>query len=616
MGGWRTRKHRLAANSPTRKKRRHDIFNLWVNASLKESQAAVFPASHRLHVSPDEAADARNTFLDAYRATTNTGWAFDCNAQQFVEFYKEIDVPIEHTFYTHMPLGADAVIPHNPSDKPKTLHYNYNLYVIHPTTIAQNHPQTVDILSKWLVRRYYGAVPKKVVIITASDYAESPKTDALILHIPDASTLGIAYNMVMMQAMAMTPDLIVLDIKGGALIDKIIPAYPIVVNNGVIVMTPIQLAQINGVSPHASTPDAVFVSVLGRIAVGLGAILCTNKITGLTIEPDAAYYLTGINSLQTEGLLTDGRVTLVDRANARFIPTLRHGWLSYHTHTMLQCGIDQLTAGSTVLELGSWYGKFSAFILKNAPAGITFYAADYFKNNAEYDAKMWKLGPLDKMFLRHLRYETFQANVAPHIRDGTHVYMMKMDIYAAVELVASGGTKPAMILIDAEKATKPLVGLLRKLREYFPEAIIVGDDYVFASVRAAVAEVGAPFTFTYEGGYVIYPHKASYDMGRRSFERWKEHFAPFGLNKHILELVNQGKWREALAGGNALHQYVIDSDAEFLHQHICKTLRANPDELGELWPLLFGDCYDWKPPYTNHSNLTPFDYLAHNIRWS
>lgn len=617
MENKKTRKQRKKPNSPpTRKKSRnnHILFDLWINASLKESQSAVFPSFHRLYISPDEAADARNTFLDAYHATTESGYAYDCNTQKFIEFYKEIDVPIEHIFYTHMPLGPDAKIP----DKPKSLYYNYNLYIIHPVTLAQNHPQTINILSKWLIRRYYGAIPKSIVIITVSERNGSHEPGVTILHVPNANTLGIAYNHVMKQAISMAPDLIVLDIKGGALIDKIIPAYPIVINNGVIVITPLQLAQINGVSPLASTPDDVFTSVLGRIAVGLGAILCTNKITNLIIEPDAKYYITGINSLHTDSLLMDGRVSLVNSVNARFIPTLRHGWLSIDTQTLLGCGIDQLTMDSTVLELGSWYGKSSAFILQNAPAGITFYAADYFKNNAEYDAKMWKLGPLDKMFLRHLRYETFQANVAPHIRDDTHVYMMKMDIYEAVEIVASKGTKPTLIFIDAEKATGPLIELLYKLRKYFPEAIIVGDDYIYPSVRAAVAKVNLPFTITLEESYIIYPHKTSYDMGKQSIIKWQTLLKPSDINIHILQLIKQKKLREALAvsAGNALHTYITGLDTEILHQYICKTLRDNPDELGELWPQLFGNCYDWKPPYTNYSNLTSFDYLTHNIKWN
>jgi len=292
-------------------------------------------------------------------------------------------------------------------------------------------------------------------------------------------------------------------------------------------------------------------------------------------------------------------------------------------------------------------------MLTLAPPGVTLYAADYFKNNAEYSNKMWKLGPLDKMYLRHLRFDTFHANVAPFVRGGgdgggcsggggsgkgttgsdtgtsgsADVIMLKMDVYEAIEVVATNRVAPALVFIDCEKRAGPLRDMLQRVRHCFPAATIVGDDYAFESVRKAVAAAGLPFTVTLGEAYIVFPNKASHSAGAAAVRRWVDRLAPPAHDRGVAALVTTGRWQEALAAcaagyadpahiaRAALDQQVVGCQRELLHHEICRATRDKPDVLGPLWGRLFGSCREWRPPLLNHANLTPFDFLAHYIKW-
>lgn len=357
------------------------LFALWVDASEKEARAAVFPAGHALHVAASDASTARDAFLAQYRTHTAAGWAYDAAARHFVAFLDGLDVCTESTFFTHMPLGADAVA----AAPPVVLAHKYALRIIHPVTLSTDHLPTLALLSKWLLRRYIGATPAAVAVVRATastPAAASAEPPALFARGASApagaappavtvldvalkgggdTTLGQRVNCQLERAMRLGTDIIVLDVSGGGeevQLDWVVPAYPIVLAAGVVVLTPLQLAQTNGVSPAADTPDSVVQSLLSRIAVGLGAVLyrCAAGVTlPATIVPDASFHCSGLSSLRaSEGVLADSRAHRVVPSMSRFVPPLRHGWLSLDTAALLGVAVETLPPGAVILELGSW----------------------------------------------------------------------------------------------------------------------------------------------------------------------------------------------------------------------------------------------------------------------
>jgi hypothetical protein len=95
---------------------------------------------------------------------------------------------------------------------------------------------------------------------------------------------------------------------------------------------------------------------------------------------------------------------------------------------------------------------------------------------------MKRVKPEDKMFFHHLRYETFFGNMDRF----QGVSMVRAEVRDGVRLLADSGVAFDVVFIDCEKKTEPLRELVRLIHGKWPGAVIVGDDYVFDSVKRAV----------------------------------------------------------------------------------------------------------------------------------
>lgn len=151
------------------------------------------------------------------------------------------------------------------------------------------------------------------------------------------------------------------------------------------------------------------------------------------------------------------------------------------------------------MELGTWYGKSSRFILRHLAAvaeedGTTcsLFCVDKYKNNAIYSKLLMEPSPEDKMFFNFLRFESFVSSVeslslqTPAVAERCSVCTMVMDVHEAGSVLQELGIEVDMVFIDAEKKTLPLSDLVVRLRHLFPRAVIVGDDLVFPSVQFAM----------------------------------------------------------------------------------------------------------------------------------
>ena len=218
--------------------------------------------------------------------------------------------------------------------------------------------------------------------------------------------------------------------------------------------------------------------------------------------------------------------SLLPRAST-YIPPFGHGWLATDTAILLALAVC-VYAPVCVLELGSWYGLSSRFILRESDRyalththththegggaegderggnghthistdgedtrntqtyththththrGIkTFLTVDIFKNTGLYNKHVDDITPMDKLYMNHLRFDTFYANLEEgsfagdsaglckggdegESEDGGEnggggggegrVVMIRGDIHAAVDLVHRHGQEVDMVFIDA-----------------------------------------------------------------------------------------------------------------------------------------------------------------------
>jgi hypothetical protein len=89
--------------------------------------------------------------------------------------------------------------------------------------------------------------------------------------------------------------------------------------------------------------------------------------------------------------------------------------------------------------------------------------------NSRYIIK--RLQKIGKFYMKP-RFETFVANVAPHIGENTEIYPLRMDVHDCFAKI----TKLDMMFIDAIKDPKKLAAMLGKVYACNADAIVVGDD--------------------------------------------------------------------------------------------------------------------------------------------
>lgn len=165
-----------------------------------------------------------------------------------------------------------------------------------------------------------------------------------------------------------------------------------------------------------------------------------------------------------------------------------HGWFSRDTELALMY-VLQNNDYKNVIELGSWLGCSTKCILNNMKSATALYCFDKFQNvlSSPFETKYVNgaISKLDQFYLNTPRFETFCKNISECIGD-KHCYPIKHDVNDFITILSKLFVTPNIIFIDAVKNTDRLVIMLTKIFKYNKRAIVVGDDYVFDSVRKAV----------------------------------------------------------------------------------------------------------------------------------
>lgn len=164
------------------------------------------------------------------------------------------------------------------------------------------------------------------------------------------------------------------------------------------------------------------------------------------------------------------------------VPTDDHGWFT-NGPTLSKFVSPQ---NKVVVELGSWLGSSTRFILQHA-INAKVIAIDHWSNNikdygnggstdASSDPGIEKIGTLWETFLVNCwDYKDRLYPVRAYTQDG----LKKLKDY---DIVAD------VVYIDASHSYEDVLADITLSRELWPNAQIVGDDYTWESVRRAVHE--------------------------------------------------------------------------------------------------------------------------------
>lgn len=159
------------------------------------------------------------------------------------------------------------------------------------------------------------------------------------------------------------------------------------------------------------------------------------------------------------------------------IPERNHGWLRTSVRELLERKLTDQT--HLIVELGSWLGLSTRFILKAAPKAAVI-AIDHWKGSPEH----FKMPDAAKLLPQ--LFETFLVNCW---ESQETLLPLRMSTQDGLNLVAARGLQPDLIYIDADHAYEAVKADLQRCLDLFPQATIVGDDWDWIGVRQAVEDV-------------------------------------------------------------------------------------------------------------------------------
>lgn len=291
----------------------------------------------------------------------------------------------------------------------------------------------------------------------------------------------------------------------------------------------------------------------------MGAVLKTPK-NKLKLNYD--YH--GIRYPKLQEVKTDG--------TEHILPN-NHGWLSTNTELCLKFVLENVSLkhdNIIVVELGSWLGSSACEILKTMKSG-SLYCFDHFQNIALTDYNFEKPHPLDKFWMTVPRYETFCRNIAPYISKNKRAYTIKYDVRKSIGIMKYNFITPNVLYIDAIKSRDFLFEYLQKLFQFSPKTIVVGDDYVFQSVKDAVSAFMRSNHSNSQAKYYLYTTDECYILGQGAT------FQYYGIcqndckndlnNRAGMYIEKQIKSDPVLEAVNNLHRHNYDAVCSLLTKY-------------------------------------------------
>lgn len=404
------------------------------------------------------------------------------------------------------------------------------------------------------------------------------------------------------------------DIK---LIDKIkFPKYPIIdFTNSRIIITSIILLQLKGLPKFSNFGDCIK-KMLINIKEYLGCVLTDNlDLLTKSITLGDIY-----NNLYYENdFLRNNNVIKLNFESSKMFSTNEHGWLSKDTKLNLEYGITKYKP-TNILELGSWMGKSTCYMRKLIDAN--FYCFDKFQNVCLSPYLIKSYNPINKFYFTCQRLETFSKNIMNIKNRDNNVYAIRKDAYKSLEFMHKYGINVDMIFIDFIKSQYKLYTFLCDCIRYFPNTIIVGDDYVFDTVKQGVAKfimrnqkikIGL-----LDESYIVSKNLRDYHLVKNEFLKYKNIKKDINQGiikntndkyKYVYNLLKENKFFESL---NYIKENKIDLNKiignKTLYHDIAKISKYDK----EIFTLF--ENYQKPEKINDELLLTYEDYLNYEVR--
>jgi hypothetical protein len=166
------------------------------------------------------------------------------------------------------------------------------------------------------------------------------------------------------------------------------------------------------------------------------------------------------------------------------VPPDSHGWFDVGNAAVLSSILNENI--KTVVELGSWLGSSTRYILNKAP-NANVIAIDHWSN----DLKDYGNGGstdassdpgIEKIYTL---WETFLVNCWDY---RNRLYPVRAYTQEGLNILKGFDIKADIVYIDASHSYEDVLADITLSREIWPNAQIIGDDYVWDSVRKAVHE--------------------------------------------------------------------------------------------------------------------------------
>lgn len=160
------------------------------------------------------------------------------------------------------------------------------------------------------------------------------------------------------------------------------------------------------------------------------------------------------------------------------VPVSDQGWFGAGNARLLA----QVTADvkpSRILELGSWTGVSTRFLCNAAPEAQVV-AVDHWEGSVEHHED-----PTYSAMLPTL-YETFLTSCW-EFRD--RLVPIRLDTISGINFLRDIGWVPDIAYVDASHDTESVYADISSLLDLFPRCKVVGDDWNWETVRAAVRRV-------------------------------------------------------------------------------------------------------------------------------
>ena len=169
------------------------------------------------------------------------------------------------------------------------------------------------------------------------------------------------------------------------------------------------------------------------------------------------------------------------------VPPFMHGWFYDENEKLLSMLIEKHNP-TTIVELGSWYGKSAQFIAKSMGKNARLYCLDMWDN--QFIKDMWesrgKNYKTEVPFIdKHPLFPTFVVNLWD---ERHHLTPVVGDTNVGLKLLSHNDVTPDLIYVDADHEYESVAKDLLYIHQTFPNAVVCGDDWYWPEVKRALQD--------------------------------------------------------------------------------------------------------------------------------